>query len=187
MSSSLTLAAASVRSALGPHTERDWSVPAGSLSWSCRETAVHIAHDLLAYAGQVAGGASTGYLPFDLTVRPAASNGEVLDVIVTCAELLEAAVTKATPSARAWHWGPVDPAGFAALGIDEMLVHTYDIRAGLGLPWEAPAELCSVVLERLFLQAPEGEPFTVLLWCTGRGPLGDRPRQTSWTLRAARD
>jgi hypothetical protein len=28
-----------------------WSVPAGSLEWSCWTTATHVAHDLPAYAG----------------------------------------------------------------------------------------------------------------------------------------
>jgi len=181
----LELAAAEVRAALRPQTGRDWSVPAGSLSWSCRETAVHIAHDLLAYAGQVAGQPSTAYLPLDLTVRPSASTDDVLDVVLACAGLLAAAVAGAEPSARGWHWGPTDPDGFAALGVNEMLVHTYDITSGLGVSWAAPAALCSAVVDRLFPDSPAGEPFAVLLWCTGRAPLGDRPRRESWTLRAA--
>jgi hypothetical protein len=41
---------------LMPHAEADWHVQAGSLEWSCWETAAHVAHDLVAYAGQVAGG-----------------------------------------------------------------------------------------------------------------------------------
>jgi hypothetical protein len=28
--------------------------------------------------------------------------------------------------ARAWHWGPTDPSGFAALGVNETLMHTYE-------------------------------------------------------------
>ena len=39
---------------LSPHAARDWQVRAGSLDWSCWQTAAHVAHDLLAYAGQVA-------------------------------------------------------------------------------------------------------------------------------------
>ena len=181
----LELAAASVWSALSPLTSLDWEARAGSLSWSCRETAVHIAHDLLAYAGQVAGGPTEAYLPFDLTVRAEASNAEVLDVVMACAGLLGGAIAAADPAASAWHWGPVDPGGFAALGVNELLIHAYDITAGLGVQWRAPGTLCTGVLERLFPGAPAGDPFAVLLWCTGRAPLGERPRQTSWVLRAA--
>ena len=40
--------------ALGPHVAGDWRRPAGTLEWDCWTTAAHVAHDLLAYAGQVA-------------------------------------------------------------------------------------------------------------------------------------
>lgn len=55
---------------LTPHVEADWSLNAGSLEWSCWETAAHVAHDLVAYAGQVAGGATVSYLTSDLVVAP---------------------------------------------------------------------------------------------------------------------
>ena len=58
-----------------PHAEANWHVQAGSLEWSCWETAAHIAHDLIAYAGQVAGGATASYLPFDLDVRAVVASG----------------------------------------------------------------------------------------------------------------
>ena len=55
---------------LMPYAEADWHLRAGPLEWSCWETAAHVAHDLVAYAGQIAGGAIASYLPFDLVVRP---------------------------------------------------------------------------------------------------------------------
>lgn len=54
---------------LGPHTGRDWQVQAGFLDWTCWQTAAHVAHDLLAYSGQLAARPTTEYLPLDLTVR----------------------------------------------------------------------------------------------------------------------
>ncbi|MFD0346871.1 maleylpyruvate isomerase N-terminal domain-containing protein [Kitasatospora aburaviensis] len=102
---------------LGPHThDRDWSAPAGPLEWSCRETAVHIAHDLLAYAGQLAARPADRYLPLDLTVPPAAGPAEVLTVVTACARLLATALDAAPSDLRAWHFGPFDPPGFAAMG-----------------------------------------------------------------------
>lgn len=44
--SHVTAAVAETHRVLGPHTDADWSVPAGSLEWSCRETAAHIAQSL---------------------------------------------------------------------------------------------------------------------------------------------
>ncbi|MFJ3846867.1 maleylpyruvate isomerase N-terminal domain-containing protein [Streptomyces albidoflavus] len=171
---------------LGPRTGEDWTVPAGPLEWSCRQTAAHISHDLLAYAGQLAARPADAYLPLDLCVRPIASPAEALQVAAACSGLLGSALATADPSLRAWHWGPCDPTGFAAMGVAEILLHTHDITRGLGVDWLPSAPLCAAVLDRLFPDAPPGEPVRVLLWCTGRGDLNDLPRQTSWTWKAAR-
>ncbi|MEU7712736.1 hypothetical protein AB0B03_12365 [Micromonospora chalcea] len=179
-------AAAAMSAVLRPATGRDWTVRAGDLDWSCWTTAAHIAHDLVAYAGQVAGRPDDRYLPFDLRVRADAAPGEVLTVAVAAAGMLAATVDAAEPGDRAWHWGPCDPGGFAAMGVAEILLHTHDLTRGLDLDWAPPAELCARVVRRLFPDAPDGEPAPVLLWLTGRAPLGDRPRRTAWTWQAAR-
>ncbi|MFB7469188.1 maleylpyruvate isomerase N-terminal domain-containing protein [Streptomyces sp. NPDC056224] len=178
-------AAAETASALGPHTGLDWQVPAGSLDWSCWTTAAHIAHDLTAYAAQVTSRTPSGYLPLDLRVRPGTPPAEVLVVVSASARLLSSAVTAADPSDRAWHWGPCDPGGFAAMGVAELLLHTYDIARGLGLSWRPPPGLCAPVLSRLFPDAPQGPPTEVLLWSAGRIALPGRPRRTSWSWKAA--
>ncbi|MDG4810060.1 maleylpyruvate isomerase N-terminal domain-containing protein [Micromonospora sp. WMMD1120] len=170
---------------LHPHRERDWSVPAGTLTWSCWTTAAHVAHDLLAYAGQVTGGPDDAYLPYDLRVSADASPARTLTVVRACAGLLAAAVDAAPPDARAWHWGPCDPGGFAAMGMAETLLHTHDITLGLDLRWQPPQHLSALVLRRLFPDAPAGPAAQVLLWMTGRGELPGRARRTSWSWRAA--
>ncbi|WP_425271321.1 maleylpyruvate isomerase N-terminal domain-containing protein [Micromonospora arida] len=169
-----------------PHRDRDWSVPAGSLSWSCWTTAAHVAHDLLAYAGQVTGRPDDSYLPYDLRVSPDASPTQVLTVVRACAGLLAAAVDAAPPEVRAWHWGPCDPAGFAAMGVAETLLHTHDITLGFGVPWQPSQRLSALVLRRLFPDAPPGAAPEVLLWMTGRGELPGRdPLYTSPSPRDA--
>jgi hypothetical protein len=170
---------------LGPHDSLDWQVPAGSLTWSCWTTAAHVAHDLLAYAAQLAARPTTAYLPFDLVITADASPREVLQVVTACAELLSNAVAAANPETRAWHWGLSDPAGFAAMGIGETVLHTFDITQGLGLSWLPPQPLCAAVLSRLFPDAPAGDPVQILLWCTGRANLDGYPRVTSWGWKAA--
>ncbi|NJP66943.1 maleylpyruvate isomerase N-terminal domain-containing protein [Streptomyces spiramenti] len=173
---------------LRPHESADWGRRAGALEWSCRETAAHVAHDLAAYAGQLAGLPSDRYLAFDVVVPEAAGPVETLRVLDACGQLLVAALARSAPGDRAWHWGPCDPEGFAAMGTAETLLHTWDITRGLGAAWEPPPELCAAVLRRLFPDAPvaAADPASVLLWCTGRAELPGRPRRTEWVWQAAR-
>ncbi|MGA9346621.1 MAG: maleylpyruvate isomerase N-terminal domain-containing protein [Nocardioidaceae bacterium] len=172
---------------LTPYESRDWQSRAGSLKWSCWTTAAHVAHDLFAYAGQVAAQPGGAYLPFDLVIHADASPRDVLQVVIASGKLLSSALAAAGPDARAWHWGATDSGGFAALGVNEILVHTYDITQGLGISWLPPESLCAAVLARLFPDAPEGDPAQVLLWSTGRAELEDRPQVTSWISKAALD
>lgn len=178
-------AAAAMTAVLGEHTGRDWRVPAGPLEWDCQETAAHIGHDLLAYAGQLAGRPRDRYLPFGLVVRHGTPAAETVRVAAACATLLSLALAAAGPGTRAWHHGSCDPAGFAAMGVAETLLHTHDITRGLGVRWEPPGGLCAKVLGRLFPGAPPGDPARVLLWATGRGDLDGHPRPTSWRWYAA--
>jgi hypothetical protein len=169
---------------LMPHAEADWHVQAGSLEWSCWETAAHVAHDLIAYAGQVAGGATASYLPFDLVIRPSPPQA-VLEVVAACGRLLSVVVQHADPDSVAWHWGMSDAAGFAAMGVAETLVHTHDITQGLGVGWRPPESLSRLVVDRLLPTPPPGRASDVLLWATGRADLAGRPRVSEWAWRAA--
>lgn len=183
--SDLDRALAETTRVLRPQTSARWDRRAGDLTWDCWTTAAHVAHDLAAYAGQLAAASANGYLPFDLLVRRSAGPAEVLDVVTAAGGFLSRMVAASDPRVRAWHWGPADPGGFAALGVNEVLVHTYDIAQGLGISWAPPADLCAAVLSRLFPEAPQGDPAQVLLWCTGRARLGDREPVDSWIARAA--
>jgi hypothetical protein len=71
------------------------------------------------------------------------------------------------------------------MGVNETLVHTWDVARGLGIGWEPPADLAAAVLARLFPDVPDAEPGKALLWCTGRIALAGRPRLTSWVMKAA--
>jgi hypothetical protein len=182
----LASAVAAVIEVLGPQAAAaGWSSAAGDLEWSCWETAAHVAHDLTAYALQVAASPQDGYLPVDLAVRADVPPSELLVVIESTARLLSTTAVATPATSRAWHWGPTDPGGFIALGCNEVLVHGYDIARGLGVDWRPPAPLAAAVLARLFPDAPEGDAGEVLLWCTGRRSLGARPRRASWVPIAA--
>ncbi|WP_131568692.1 GNAT family N-acetyltransferase [Streptomyces sp. KM273126] len=166
-------------------TDRDWEgTRAGRLEWSCRATAEHVASDLIAYAGQLAGRATKAYVPFELTLEDGADTAGMLDVIETTGTLL-AVTVRATPrDVRAFHPYPfraADREGFAAMGVVEVLLHTHDIAEGLGLSYEPPAELCQNILTRLFPHVRPGpEPWPTLLWATGRGDLPGRAPVTAW-------
>ena len=170
---------------LMPQEDANWQAPAGSLEWSCWKTAAHVAHDLASYAGQVAVRATAGYLPFDLVIAPEASPREVLHVVSACGRLLSITVANAGAGPVAWHWGMSDAAGFAAMGVAEALVHTYDITQGLGVAWSPPELLSQVVVARLLPDAPSGRAAEVLLWATGRAELRGHPHIGEWVWRAA--
>jgi hypothetical protein len=169
---------------LMPHAAADWDVQAGTLEWSCWETASHVANDLVKYAAQVAGGATASYLPFHLVVAPSPPR-EVLKVVAACGRLLSGAVEHAGPETLAWHWGMSDAAGFAAMGVAETLIHTHDITQGLGVDWRPPESLSQAVVDRLLSMPPPGRASDVLLWATGRADLEGRPRVSEWVWRAA--
>jgi hypothetical protein len=158
---------------LGGLAERDWTTRAGLLEWDCRRTAEHIASDLVAYAGQLTGQPSEGYVPFDIAVDANVS---------PAGGLLASAVATSSPTASAWHpYGMGDSEAFAAMGIVESLVHTHDIAVGLAESWQPPPALCRAALERLFPERPEiDDAAQALLWCTGRTALPGRPRLERW-------
>ncbi|MEI5527220.1 GNAT family N-acetyltransferase [Streptomyces brasiliscabiei] len=173
---------------LGTALDQDWQgAKAGRLDWNCRETAEHIASDLIAYAGQLAGRPTARYVPFEIDMAECETNADLLEVIRTTGVLLSATVTATPREVRAFHPYPfraADREGFAAMGVAEVLLHTYDITEGLGLPASAsvpPVDLCETVLARLFPYVmPGDDPWATLLWATGRGDLPGRAPVTGW-------
>lgn len=173
-----------------------WDAPAGSLEWTCWQTAEHLADDLFAYAAQIGPRTPpvTREVPFVwqrtapggpasvvFAQRDAGPAG-LLQVLDTCGALLVAMVRTASPQVRAHHvFGVSDPEGFAAMGVVETLVHGHDLAEGLGLGWEPPAGPCARALARLFPDAPrDAAPWPTLLWATGRGELPGRERLSKW-------
>jgi hypothetical protein len=171
--------------------ERDWQAMAGGLTWTCWETVEHMADDLLMYATQLspAQPSVTTYVPYGWVFRreggpgltvfvdPGQGPDGLLRVLESSGALLAAMVATVPPDRMSFHnYGPSDPSGFAAMGVVEVLVHTYDIIA-----WDPPADLCAAALTRLFPGAPtDTDPWTALRWSTGRADLPGRPRPAEW-------
>jgi hypothetical protein len=181
----IATATAACVDALRPHLDRDWhATQAADLDWNCWDTALHVADDLYFYALQlIQGSPKRRYLPTELTLDDDATATGLLEAIPIHGELLRRAVVCADPNDRGYHvYGVADPDGFAAMGVVEVLVHTYDLARGLDPDsrWRPPAELAAPVLQRLFPTAPKGHPSQVLLYACGRTALGERPRQQEW-------
>lgn len=182
-------AAAYVCSTLSAAADRPehWDVPAGSLTLTCRQAAAHVGDCCNWYAALLAR-CSPG--PVEVAeVDRSASPAVLLDSIVSGAAVLAAAVASAGPDDRAWHsFGIADRAGFAAMGMDEILVHGADIASGLDLAYSPPPALCLPVVRRLFPWAPpvgDAEAWPALLWANGRAPLGDAAPPERWTWHCA--
>jgi hypothetical protein len=173
-----------------------WDAKAGPLDWDCWETVEHLSDVLFTYAVQL--GPRTPSLTADVPFRcesrrpggpdnavhadRAAGPAGLLQVLEASGALLVAMVRTTPSRIRAYHdFGVSDPAGFAAMGVVETLVHTQDLAEGLGLVWAPPADLCARVLARLFPDAPATtDRWRTLLWATGRAELPGRPKLKTW-------
>ncbi|MEU6389505.1 maleylpyruvate isomerase N-terminal domain-containing protein [Streptomyces sp. NPDC046939] len=169
---------------------------AGDLEWTGRETLEHLADDLLTYALRfgLAHPMDVERVPLRLTRDRAGGPANVifgdkaagadglLTMVEACGGLLAAVLDSTAPDVLAPHvFGASDPEGFAAMGVVETLVHTYDVAQGAGRDGQPPEELSSLALLRLFPDVRvTGSAGSTLLWATGRTGTPERPRRTSW-------
>jgi hypothetical protein len=179
-----------VMSGLLPITDRDWSVPAGTLEWDCWHTAEHIGDCLLSYAWQLAVQPTARYVRAVAAAEKDASPAEVLEFAVTGGRILASMVRTSPPHVRAFHpTGTADPEGFAALGCNEALLHGNDIAQGFGRSLDPPRDVCRRVFFRMFPQAPadlvDVDPWAALRWAGGRTELPGHPLQPNWRPHSA--
>lgn len=183
-------------SALLAVVDRDWSVPAAGLDWTVWETLEHLADDHFAYAAQIATRTpeTESYVPIELHAtreggprstifaEPDRGNAGLVQVLDACGGLLLGAAHRAGPEVRGWHpFGVSDPAGFAAMGTVETLVHLHDVAGGLGFTWEPDEDVVRRTLDRLFPHAPtDRQAWPTLLWATGRSDLPGYERLDRW-------
>jgi uncharacterized protein (TIGR03083 family) len=171
----LTAVAAS-QGVLSAALDRDWEAQAGTLDWSCRTTLDHMITGTVFYSGQVANEAPAR-LPAIRTGNPDASIEDLVTTIGSVAHILASALRSAREEARFFHpAGMADRSGYAAMSCVEVLVHTSDIAAGLGVDFAPPNELCERVVRRLFpwIEDVGADAFAVMLWTTGRIEMDGR-------------
>lgn len=141
----------------------------------------HVAGCLVWYAHDLAAGPEESPGPQPHWPTEATLSDLVRETGVA-AEVLARVVDGAAPDARGWHpWGSPDPAGFAAMGSAELLIHTGDVATPAGADWVPPPHLAAGLRDRLFPWAPRfADPWAAVLWATGRGELPGLDRVTSW-------
>jgi hypothetical protein len=154
---------------LAPVVDHDWSVKAGTLEWSCRQTLDHLSSGLSFYYSSLAISA-TERIQRPQAVSDQLTIADLLLLLKANATILARVVESSPSSTRGFHpAGMADPSGFAAMGCDEILIHTSDIAAGLGVVFQPLADLSARVVDRLFPWAPtDYDQWQTLLWANGR-------------------
>lgn len=129
--------------------DRDWTVPAGSLEWSCFTTADHTVDCVFSYALFLASRRQDMYPNFtELHALPGATPSDLIFGLRAVCNMLSAVVRNTEPEARAIIWQRAEaatapPAEFAPRGGHELILHAHDVCTGLGVRFDPPRDLCS--------------------------------------------
>jgi hypothetical protein len=138
--------AESVADAGGRAVDRDWTVPAGTLEWSCSETADHAIDTLLAPAFFLASRRTDAYPDGGWSPGNSAAPQAYVDAVEMGARILGGVVETTPDSVRAilFRRPPTlaAPADFAPRGALELVLHAHDVCAGLGVGFDPPREAC---------------------------------------------
>lgn len=145
-----TVTAASV-AAWRQGADRDWSVPAGTLEWSCTRTADHCVDAVLAVALFLASGRQDSYPEWgwgEQLMGPAANPDRLAEALAAVGMVLSGTVAVADPGTRSVIWlrpvpGTGTPPDFAARGALEMAFHVHDVCAGLGIAFRVPPDVAA--------------------------------------------
>jgi hypothetical protein len=129
--------------------DRDWSVPAGTVAWSCLRTADHAVDCVYAPAFFLASRRVDRYpdVGADVTMGAAATPARLVESLRIATRMLAAVVNDAGPDERAVIFQrPVmttaAPHDFPPRGAMELILHAHDVCTGLGVPFEPPTDLC---------------------------------------------
>jgi hypothetical protein len=148
--------------------DRDWSVPAGPVDWSCLRTADHTIDCVFSYALFLTSGRQASYPPFgELHALDEAGPADLVEGLRAVSRILWACVTTADPNERAIiRRRPPEtgaPNDFAARGGHEMILHASDVCRGLGVEFDPPRKVC----ERLWRHTSSWTPFGGTMPATG--------------------
>ena len=163
--------------------DSDWSVPAGSLEWSCWTTADHTVDCVFSYAFFLASRRQDTYPPFgELHALADATPADIVDGLQAATTMLSAVIATAEPKARAViglspHAQTGTPRDFAARGALEMILHADDVCVGLDIEFHPPTDVCARLRDYVCEWPGQArlpataDPWSDLLERSGRGRL----------------
>jgi uncharacterized protein (DUF952 family) len=171
--------------------DRDWSVRAGTVEWSCSKTADHAVDTVFAPALFLASRKLDGYPGYGIqTPGTGAPPAVLIEALETAARVLVAVVRDAPPDARAviWRRPQIEtraPEDFVPRGALELILHAHDVCTGLRVAFDPPADLCERLRQHTkswpHWQSPgwtaltmAADPWTDLLRASGRA---ERPQR----------
>jgi hypothetical protein len=134
--------------------DADWSARAGTVEWSCTATADHAVDCVYAPAFFLGSRKIDAYpdVGVDLTLGTRATPRLLVQSLGIATRMLAGVVAEAGPETRAVIFRRPRvltgaPADFLPRGALELVLHAHDVCAGLRVPFEPPAELCSRLRE----------------------------------------
>ena len=169
----------------------DWSVPAGTVEWSCLATADHAVDCVYAPAVFLASRRVDAYPPFGLNMMLGADATPALLVesLRLATRLLSGVVHDAGPEVEAILFRRPEPItgaprDFPPRAAVELILHAHDVAGGLDVPFEPPVEACGRLREHTrpwpmwtLVWSPLGstdDPWNDLLVASGRIAAGPR-------------
>jgi hypothetical protein len=154
--------------------DRDWTVPAGTLEWTCLATADHAVDCVYAPAFFLASRLVDAYPEAggDLTMGERATPALLVESLGIATRMLVAVVNDASDDVRAVIFRRPEmvtapPADFLPRGAMELILHAHDVCSGLRVPFEPPADLC-----RRLCEHTRPWPMWTLAW-SGLADTGD--------------
>jgi hypothetical protein len=167
--------------------DRDWSVPAGSLDWSCARTADHAVDTVLAPAFFLASRKVDAYPAGEWSMGPEAGPTAFVEGLETASRILGVVVQAAPADVRAIIWRLQEPTtappkDFVPRGAMELILHAHDVASGLGVAFDPPTAGCERLRGHtqhwpMWTIAPgwsplsmTGDPWADLLRSSGRQP-----------------
>ena len=163
--------------ALKPAADRDWSRRAGTLDWTCWATVDHVTDCIFSYALQVAGRVRGGWLKLnELHARPEANPSELVDALAAVGQMFTAVLRDApTDMISSDAYVDLRLADWVARALNEILLHTHDVLAGLDEQFEPRRDVCSFVLSNPTLWMYDTvedrnttDPWSAMLAASGR-------------------
>lgn len=162
--------------------DRDWHARAGTLDWTCAQTADHAVDTLIAPAFFLASRRTDTYPAAGWSPGVEASPGAFVEGVEIGARILSAVAADTPGDVRSIlfrNYGTTgSPADFPPRGALELILHAHDVCVGLGVDFDPPRDPCEN-LRRHVRDWPfwgdswppltmAGDPWTDLLRSSGR-------------------